>query len=186
MAVSRAMRRLLRVLTLEEEQRQTALESALGELKRLERALEATVQYDRSGRRLVAASAQSGELADRLAGLVETAAAKRKAASLAPRIKRSEQEAAALRDLYLAKRVERRQAETLIHEAEAREAVEAGRRTQQALDDWHLNRLHRIAAHAKTAEVEGFNPLEPNRDSAPESSRSAETRGARSIARKLE
>jgi hypothetical protein len=43
--------------------------------------------------------------------------------------------------VFLAKRVERRQAETLIHEIEAQDAVIAGRRSQQALDDWYLNRL---------------------------------------------
>jgi hypothetical protein len=49
---------------------------------------------------------------------------------------------------YLAKRVERRQAETLIEEAQAQNALDAGRRSQQALDDWFLNRLHREALKA--------------------------------------
>jgi hypothetical protein len=185
MAVSRAMRRLLRILNLEEEQRQSTLQSALGELKRLERALEAAAVSDRSGRRLVAASAQSGELADRLAGLAEAAAAKRKAAALAPWIKSSEQEVAALRDLYLAKRVERRQAETLIREAEAQDALEAGRRSQQALDDWHLNRLHQAKAQAQPASTEGVDPQELNLDRAGIGSRRG--RGeARPVAQKLE
>jgi hypothetical protein len=35
------------------------------------------------------------------------------------------------------KRVERRQAETLIREEEERVKIEEGRRSQQALDDWH-------------------------------------------------
>lgn len=30
----------------------------------------------------------------------------------------------------------------LIEQVEAREAVQAGRSNQQALDDWYLNRLH--------------------------------------------
>ena len=42
---------------------------------------------------------------------------------------------------FLAKRVERRQAETLIEETEAREAIEADRRNQQSIDDWYLNRM---------------------------------------------
>ena len=51
MAVPRALRRLLHIRSLEEEQRWLALESAIGELKRLERALAATAERDRRGRR---------------------------------------------------------------------------------------------------------------------------------------
>ena len=69
MAVSRALRRLLRVRNLEEGQCRLALDSALGELSRLEQALEAAAERGSQGRRLVEASAVSGELADRLAGL---------------------------------------------------------------------------------------------------------------------
>ena len=143
MAVSRALRRLLRIRDLEEEQSRLALESALSELQRLKHALTAAAERDRGGRLLVGASARTGELPDRLAGLEETRAAARYAAALAPRIADAEVDAAALRLEYLSKRVERRQAETLIQEAEARDAIEAGRRGQQALDDWYSNRLHR-------------------------------------------
>ena len=62
MAVSRAMRRLLRVLEIQEEQYRAALASALADLKRLEGAMAATAERDRGGRRLVAASASTGEL----------------------------------------------------------------------------------------------------------------------------
>jgi len=143
MAVPRALRRLLHIRSLEEEQRWLALESAIGELKRLERALAATAERDRRGRRLVEASARSGELPDRLAGLEETRAATRHAAVLAPRIVAVELDVATLRQEFLGKRVERRQAETLIRETEARDAIEAGRHGQQALDDWYRFRLHR-------------------------------------------
>jgi hypothetical protein len=148
MAVSRALRRLLRIRDLEEEQCRLALESALGELNRLEHALEATAERGRRGRRLVEASAHSGELTDRLAGLEETRAAGRRAAALGSRLADVELDAIALREEFLLKRVERRQAETLIRETEARDAVEAGRRSQQALDDWYRNRLHRKEAEA--------------------------------------
>ena len=83
MAVSRALRRLLRILTIEEEQCRLALESALGELRLFERALSETGNQARNGRRLVRASARSGELPDRLAGIEETHAADRRAAALA-------------------------------------------------------------------------------------------------------
>jgi flagellar biosynthesis chaperone FliJ len=145
MAVSRALRRLLRVLNVELEHCRLALESAIGELARLERAYAATADRARSGRHLVLTSARTGELRDRLAGLEETRAAKRRALALAPRITEAESEVETLRRAFLAKRIECRQAETLIRETEARDAIVAGRRAQQGLDDWYLNRQHGAA-----------------------------------------
>jgi hypothetical protein len=51
-----------------------------------------------------------------------------------------------LRQAFLLKRVERRQAEALIGETEEREAITAERRGQQSLDDWFRSRLYREAA----------------------------------------
>ena len=147
MAVARALRRLLRVLELEEEQAQGALEGALGELRRLEQARSLTLARERRGRAWVAASASSGRLADRLAGIEEARAARHLVGVLAERIAEAERGVAARREEYLAKRVERRQAETLIGEAEARAAAVSGRRSQQSLDEWFLNR-GRTGAHA--------------------------------------
>jgi flagellar export protein FliJ len=148
MAVSRALRRLLRIRELEEEQCRLALESATGTLHGLEHALEATVERNRRGRRLIESSVHSGELPDWLAGLEEMRAAGRHGVALAPRIADAQRDVAALREEFLTKRVERRQAETLIEETEARDAVEAGRRGQQSLDDWFGNRMHRREAEA--------------------------------------
>jgi hypothetical protein len=158
MAVSRALRRLLRVLNIEEELSRLALESAAGELRRVERAFAASADRARSGRWLVVASAQSGELPDRLAGIEETHAAERRSAALEPMIAEAESRVETLRLEFLAKRVERRQAETLIQETEARDAVVAGRRTQQRLDDWYLNRLH-AASRSSALDVHA-SPLE--------------------------
>jgi hypothetical protein len=149
--VSPALRRLLRIRDLEEEQSRLALASALGELHRLEDALAATAQLERRGRSLVGISAGTGELPDRLAGLEEMRTAARRVAALAPRIVDAELDAAELRQEFLSKRVERRQAETLIKETEARDALEAGRRGQQALDDWYRNRRHREEAQRDRA-----------------------------------
>jgi len=143
MAVSHALRRLLRIRELEEEQSRLALESTLGELHRLEHELAATFERDRLGRSLVHVSAQSGQLTDRLAGLEETRSASIHAAALEPRINGMGEEVAGRRQEFLMKRVERRQAETLISETEAQEAIEEGRRGQQALDDWYSSRLYR-------------------------------------------
>jgi hypothetical protein len=142
MAVSRSLRRLLRVLNIEEEQCKSALETALGELSRIERAVTAAEARARSGRQLVSASARTGELPDRLAGLEEAHAAKRRTLALASRMIEAQSNVETLRQEFLAKRVECRQAETLIREAEIQDALVAGRRTQQGLDDWYLNRMH--------------------------------------------
>ena len=135
MPVSAAMRRLLRVRELEEEQRRTALEGTMGELRRLEQALAGSHRRGRAGRRLVTVSAKTGEPADRVAGLAESAASERHGAYLLPLITETEEQVAGLRGEFLVSRVERRQAETLIAEAEARALVIANRRDQQALDD---------------------------------------------------
>jgi hypothetical protein len=145
MAVSRALRRLLRIRELQEEQSRLALESALGELHRLEHALATTFERERRGRSLVLASAQTNELPDRLAGLEETRSASLHAAALGPAIDGMGEEVTDRRQVFLSKRVERRQAETLIAETEAREAIVAGRRGQQSLDDWYSSRLYRAA-----------------------------------------
>lgn len=153
MAASRAMRRLLRVLDIQEEQSRTALESALTELHRLERAQALAVERGRGGRRLVASSALSGlvgeQLIDRLAGLEESLAASRAVTVLAAHAVVAERNVTARREEFLSKRVERRQAESLIRKAEAADAIEAGRRSQRSLDDWYLNRLHRAGTDAE-------------------------------------
>ena len=66
MALSRALRRLLRIRDIEEEQSRIALEAAIGDRRRLEQAQIAATERDRRGRGLVDASTQTGELTDRL------------------------------------------------------------------------------------------------------------------------
>jgi hypothetical protein len=132
---------LLRIRDIEEEQSRLALESALGELHRLEHALALAAEQERRGRRLIAAGVSTGKLPDRLAGLEETLGAGRRTAALAPRIEEAARSVAELRHVFLDKRVERRQAETLIQETEARDAVEAERHNQQAIDDGYRDGL---------------------------------------------
>ena len=107
----------------------------------------------RGGRRLVGASAHSGELEDRLAGIEETRAAGRKAEVLKPRITDAELDVVALRQEFLARRIERRQTETLIRETEARDAVDRGRRGQQTLDDWFGNKKHQAGTGEEPSET---------------------------------
>lgn len=155
MAVSRPMRRLLRVLHLQEEQSRTALDSAVAELLRLEQAQAANDERGRGGRHLVAASALHGQivqqLVDRLAGLEETLAASRAATLLATYTAEAGERVALRREEFLVRRVERLQAEALVKKTEAAEAVETGRRGQRALDDWYLNRLHRAGPERRAS-----------------------------------
>jgi len=159
-AASRALLRLFHIRELEEEQNRVALESALGELNRLESALRATVERERRGRKLIETSAQTGELPDRLAGLAESHATKRLFAVLEPRIAVKQEEVRLRREEFILKRVQRRQAETLIQDAEAQASLDADRRGQQALDNWYGSRQYREQAQAEpeTAAADGFRP----------------------------
>jgi hypothetical protein len=140
MAVSRALKRLLRIRELEEEQSHLALESALCELRELEKALHGSAERGRLGRQLIAAGIETGELADRLAGLAEACAAARAAEWLAGRRPAAEREVEEQREEFLVSKTERRQAETLIDAVQMRDAIEAERKVQQRLDDWHRTR----------------------------------------------
>jgi hypothetical protein len=143
MAVSRALRRLLRVRELEEGQRRLELESALGELRALEQALERNTARGRAGRRLITEGIEKNEIAHRLAGLEEQSAAGRMATRLEQCMEPAAERVSDRRAAYLMTRTGRRQAETLIEETEARDARDALRRVQQELDDWHRGRLQR-------------------------------------------
>ena len=148
MAVSKALRRLLQTRGLEEEQRRLALESAVSRLHGLMRARDAAGVRERDGRALAGSAVVSGDLADRQAGHVEAEAARKIRRMLAPRIEATAMETARLRQDFLDKRVQRRQAETLIEEIETQEAAASGRREQQELDDGDGSRKHR--EHAET------------------------------------
>src|SRR5579864_1821440 len=145
MSAPKAIERLLRIRAREEEQRRASLESALGELDALKRARDSARQSERQARAGVGASAASGEIVDRQAALVQMESARRRSRLLEPRIAASELETTRLRQELLAKRLERRQAGTLVEEAEAREQIESGRRSQKAVDDWYGARKHRQA-----------------------------------------
>jgi hypothetical protein len=149
MPVSRGLRRLLRIRELEEEQRRLALEAAREELGLLDQAMHRAAERGVRGRRLLALSAASGAVADRAAALEESRAAERHSAALRPKIADAEDEVESLRQEFLAARVERRQAETLLEEARARESIDADRRSQHGLDDWFGARRHR---HERSAE----------------------------------
>jgi hypothetical protein len=177
MPVSNALRRLLRIRDLEQEQHQRALESALSELRQLEKALEQAAVRQRDGRTGFTASVldrtpglhQDPDLnSDResfrkplemQSALVETAIGKRHALALAPHISRAAAQAALRQKEFLLKRVELRQAETLIRETEAADAIEVLRQGQKSLDDWYLlqSRSERRDASSATVSEESEN-----------------------------
>lgn len=140
MALSTPLRRLLRIRELEEEQGRLALEAAMSEVNKVRSALAKAAESDRQGRQIVMDSARTGSLADRIAGLEETRAAERRTHALQGKLAAAEQEAAQIRDGFLGARINRRQAETLVEEWDARAESEAERRRQRDLDDWHRAR----------------------------------------------
>ncbi len=155
MAVARALRRLLRVLELEEEQRKNALEAAVGELRRIEQAQAATVEREHRGRALVLSSFRSGEIADRIAGTEETRSALHLGEYLVARRTSAEAIVSERRAELVAKRIERKQTETLVEEAARREAQEQAHRAQSSLDEWYLSKQRRNQAKSNV-ESAGF------------------------------
>jgi hypothetical protein len=146
MAISDSLRRLLHIRTLEEDQRRIVLDSALAELHSLEHTLGATRARERSGREHVVLSSRSGDTADRIAGLVECESARRNARMLEARIAKAALRAGEAREEFLSKRVERRQVETVIGEAEDVQDAEAARHAQQGVDEWFSARRHARSA----------------------------------------
>jgi hypothetical protein len=142
MGSARQFTRIVRIRQLAEDQGRRTMNLAIAELVELELALRTAKQREREGRSLVAASACSGDIADRVAGIEESRSASRKALSLAVRIRAAEETVAELRQDYLAKRTSRLQAESLAETERVREQAKKLRKDQQALDDWYLNRMH--------------------------------------------
>lgn len=149
MAVSKTVRRLLHVLELEEGSRRRELEASQSELAQLEGALTAASKQGIEGRLLFASGVRSDDLSDRLAGQAEIDAGRRCGEVLQQCIQESTQVVESLRTAFIEKRVERKQAETLVKAAEARVSLEEDRRTQQSLDTWFLMRPSEERSDAK-------------------------------------
>ena len=150
---------MLRLLLLEEEQCQIQFEAAHHQQRRLELAIEQTVDRGRAGRALVRSSLAANELTDRMAGLELERSAARQRERLAPCLAEATLFTEQQRELYLGKRVERMQAETLIAQAERQAQVESQRRAQSALDEWFLNRRTRLSILKESA---GGAPQDPS------------------------
>jgi len=149
--VSNALRRLLQVREVEEDQHKAALALALGELRSLENALRAAEARERAGRAHIAAGAHSPDPADRIAAMVEAEAGRHAVHVLARRVNAAAAGAAALRAEYLAHRIERRQLGTVIRETEEQEEAGQTRSQQQKVDEWFGVRRHARASARLTA-----------------------------------
>jgi hypothetical protein len=135
-AVSRGLRRLYELRQIEELQKASLFELAVAELDQLKNALEVAHIRKGNGRALVERSVMTGETQDRLFGVEEIAAAVRISAVLESRLRSAAEKVQRIRNEFLNKRLEKRQAGTLLESALEREAGLAQRKMQLALDEW--------------------------------------------------
>jgi flagellar export protein FliJ len=135
-SIPRSLRRLHELRTAEEEQRKALLQSALGELNRLESVLRSIQSRAMRGRALVRESLRSGSVEARLSGVEEIVGAERLEEVLRARVRTAGAAVQRLSAEFLAKRVERRQTETLLDARVAQQEVEQQRKAQAALDEW--------------------------------------------------
>jgi hypothetical protein len=93
---------------------------------------------------------RSGETQDRIIGLEEIEIAVRISTVLMARVRSATEKIQRIRNEFLHKRLEKRQAETLLQSALEREASAAQRKMQLALDEW--TRLRRREEKSDAAE----------------------------------
>lgn len=141
MPPGQSLKRLHSIRAAEEEQYRTQMNLALAELRRLEEALENSRERLRRALTLFSGSVHNGVVEDRIAGLEAAALADRLARVLAERIRIANGHFTQLRAQFLAKRVERRQVETLLDAVIAQDLIEGNRKNQLALDEWFRSRL---------------------------------------------
>jgi|SRR5579872_496477 len=145
MPLSIALQRLLHIRELQEEHTRSELKDSLRELERLHVALAAARTQAVRGRNLVNESFRSGGLTDRIAGLEEEGIANRLGNSIAPTIAITETTTTRLREQYLAARIQRRQAETLVRDILRADSVNETKGAQSDLDEWFRSRSGRSA-----------------------------------------
>ena len=136
MPVSDSLKRLLRIREMQEEQCGASLESALAELAQLQAGLARAAQAAAQARREVSQSARTDDLTGRITGLEEERRAKSSASVIANSIIDAEYRVNQLREDHHAIRVQRRQAEALVHSIVDKYARSTARKEQQSLDEW--------------------------------------------------
>lgn len=144
------LRRLCTLRVLEEQHRASLLANAKQRLREVEVALEKSGEQRHEGKTLVRRSVSSSTVEDRVAGLEEIDAAVRKASAVLALKGEVENLVRQLRESFLSKRMERRQAEGVLDFMLRKEARNAERRSQSDLDEWYrtANRRPESAASA--------------------------------------
>ncbi len=137
MKSSHALRRLLRIRALQEEQSRLALETAQAEQKRLDAALAESRRSERRSRESIFAGVRSGDAVERIAGIMQSFESERASKQIAAWKLEADLAAARLRKAFLADRTERRQTERMVEAAAAEATAQEERSAQKALDDWH-------------------------------------------------
>jgi flagellar export protein FliJ len=140
MQVAPGLARLHAIREAEEKQCRNALDTAAADLSALQRGLAGAKQRRVSARALLTAGVRNNVAEDRLAALDETEALDRIIRVLVERIRDAEERVVQARSRFLAKRVERRQVETLLDAARLEANIEESRKSQSAMDEWFRSR----------------------------------------------
>ena len=164
MSRSRELRGLVALRDVQEQQAALRLESAIKELRRLEREWGIANARSSVARELVRTSAKTGQLEDRLSGLQEIVSAELSRRRLAMRVRSANQVVERTRFDAIAKRVEKRQAEILLENALNQDALRSLRREGMALEEWKRHRTHKRLSEPHSALPTGSDGLD-HRDS---------------------
>jgi flagellar export protein FliJ len=140
--LSKALERLHSVRKIEEQQQEAELNEVTAELYRLRGMLDRVHQRIETARALASASIGNGMIEDRFSALEETVLLGRLATVLVKKVKLADQRLLEARAQLLAKRIERRQVETLLDAAQRQVEKDENRKSQQSLDEWY--RLRRV------------------------------------------
>lgn len=132
----KTLRRLTRIRELEEDQSRLVLEAAARSREQAAAELLAAHQECLNGRADLVHGVEHDDPRDRQTGLIRMQVATRQAEFLRPQLQQLDEQLAVQREEYQARRIARRQVETLLTEAELRVRQETDRRAQQMLDDW--------------------------------------------------
>lgn len=137
MAQATTFDRLLLLRRREEELHSQEMTECYGEQRAIEAAIRLSADRVTRAYRLIAASARSGDLTDRVAALAALEIERRAAPALSLRLAAASQAVELARISLKAKRVEVKQVETLLADKGIERARTAARRDQQAMDEWY-------------------------------------------------
>src|SRR5579871_2434416 len=137
MAPSIGLQRLLDLREAEEARSRQDLERAVAELRQLEGSLMAARKRRVAARKLVASSAETGEVIDRIAGLQVLDNVDLLERVILQRIDEATKEAHRKRQEVMNRRIARRQVEAIVDARMTDARLQANRTSQSALDDWY-------------------------------------------------